>query len=165
MAKKHSVPPRKAPKARAKASTSQPPQPAVSPQPALSSTPPLPVELSAPVAGEAPRKTDRVPFRETVDIRGVFAGPVLGQPRTQNVSSGGVFVESAHLLDVGDPVVLSFGGGERAGRLVVTGRVRWVTPFGGVTDPVPGMGIEFVGLDAPKREKLDALLRMAQPKS
>lgn len=161
MAKKLSAPARKA-KARADkatpASTSQPPQPAVS------STPPVPVELSASVVGEAPRKTDRVPYRATVDIRGVFAGPVLGQPRTQNVSSGGVFVESAHLLDVGDPVVLSFGG-EQSSRLVVTGRVRWVTPFGGVSDPVAGMGIEFVGLDAPKREKLDALLRAAQPKS
>jgi len=116
--------------------------------------------------GAGARKLERLPWQGVVDVRGVFAGPVgkdaLGEgPKANNVSAGGVFVETAHLLEVGDPVVLSFPG-EGGARLVVSGRVRWVTPFGRVDDPTPGMGIEFVGLDKSKRDKINALLNRAR---
>ena len=111
------------------------------------------------------RVAERVAWQGAVDVRGVFAGPVNGtdggNARAKDVSAGGVFVETAHLLEVGDPVVLSFPGDDGK-RVVVSGRVRWVTPFGRVEDPTPGMGIEFVGVDKTKRAKLDSLLSRAR---
>lgn len=110
------------------------------------------------------RKGERIPVMHTVDVRGVFTGAVLaadGAPKTRDVSAGGVFVETAHLLEVGDPVVLSFPLADGK-RLVVNGRVRWVTPFGRLEDAVPGMGIEFVGLDQHKAERLESVLRSAR---
>jgi Tfp pilus assembly protein PilZ len=116
------------------------------------------------------RRQTRVRWGGTVEVRGVFSGALHGGTSgaggstslpVKDVSLGGVFVESAHLFEIGDPVVLSFpvDGGKR---LVVNGRVRWVTPFGRLDDPTPGMGIEFVGLDTPRRDRLEALLRQAQ---
>ena len=112
------------------------------------------------VAGGGARKAERVRLRHTVAVRGVFAGNVGAagdMPQTRDLSVGGVFVETADLLEVGDPVVLSFPQPEGK-QLVVNGRVRWVTPFGTVSDPTPGMGIEFVGLDPQKRERIFAVL-------
>ena len=114
------------------------------------------VEVSHP--GLAPpdgRREERALLSETVQIHSVF-GP--GPPsKVANVSRGGIFIETARPLEVGDPVQLSFSGGA-AGQLRVSGRVRWVTPFGGLKDARAGMGIEFVGLDADRRGRLDALL-------
>jgi Tfp pilus assembly protein PilZ len=134
---------------------------------ALEQTEELTIELqSVGGKGDGPggRTLERVPWPGPVEVRGVFAGAVAGAdggPRASNVSQGGVFVETAHLLEVGDPVVLSFPG-DGGARLVVSGRVRWVTPFGRVDDPTPGMGIEFVGLDQTKRDKIASLLSRAR---
>ncbi len=123
----------------------------------------LEIEINADLAAPGARggrKQERVAWQGVVDVRGVFAEPAggaEGHTRASNVSAGGVFVETAHLLEVGDPVVLSFPG-DNGKRVVVSGRVRWVTPFGRIDDPTPGMGIEFVGLDQIKRDKIDALL-------
>jgi hypothetical protein len=117
------------------------------------------IEMTSGEGGGA-RKAARVPTRHTVAVRGVFSGDVVadgGAPRTRDLSAGGVFVETADLLEVGDPVVLSFPHADGK-HLVVNGRVRWVTPFGTVSDPTPGMGIEFVGVDAQKRDRILAVL-------
>jgi hypothetical protein len=112
--------------------------------------------------GGSGRKTARIRIKHHVGVRGVFAGDVGGtdEPTTRDLSAGGVFVETANLLEVGDPVVLSFPLADGQ-RLVVNGRVRWVTPFGNVADPTPGMGIEFVGVDQGKRDKIEAVLASA----
>lgn len=110
--------------------------------------------------GGGGRKAARIAARHTVSVRGVFSRDVSGDggdPCTRNVSAGGVFIETADLLEVGDPVVLDFPLKDGK-RLVVNGRVRWVTPFGTMKDPTPGMGIEFVGVDAQKRERIQAIL-------
>jgi uncharacterized protein (TIGR02266 family) len=124
----------------------------------------LSIELqSGEGAGGSGRKAARVAVKHQVGVRGVFAGDVageFGEPTTRDLSAGGVFVETADLLEVGDPVVLSFPLPDGK-RLVVNGRVRWVTPFGNVADPTPGMGIEFVGVDQVKRDKIDAVLARA----
>jgi hypothetical protein len=120
----------------------------------------LPTLEGGPTGGlttQSGRRLERIPWKSVVDVRGVFDGVVSGEPRTRDMSLGGVFIETAHMLDVGDPVVLSFPL-EDGKRLVVNGRVRWVTPFGRVDDPTPGMGIEFVGVDDARRERIRALL-------
>lgn len=125
---------------------------------------PFQIELNAEAGVQQGRKLPRFQWRGIVDVRGVFAGASGSDSanlRAGNVSSGGVFVETAHLLEVDDPVMLSFPNDDGK-RLVVSGRVRWVTPFGRLDDPTPGMGIEFVGVDPIKRDKIEALLARAR---
>lgn len=104
----------------------------------------------------AQRRSERVHLDEKVEIRGVFGGGA-GDLTVRDASLHGVFVETAYLLEVGDPVSIMFpvdGGG----RLTVSGRVRWVTPFGSLREARPGMGIELTTLGASARDALGALL-------
>lgn len=116
---------------------------------------PLQVELAIAEAAK-PQRDPRVPWKETVRVSSVFSGlPIDGT--AQNLSPGGIFVETADVLEEGDPVLLAFpGAGGQA--LNISGRVRWVTPFGDLSDARAGMGIEFVGLDARKRDRLERIL-------
>lgn len=101
-----------------------------------------------------PRRTQRVPVSETVEVRGFFG---LVQHRLANASLTGVFIETASPLDVGDAVEIGFARPD--GRKVkVQGRVRWVTPFGGLHDARPGMGVELVGIDPEKRDLLAEII-------
>jgi len=113
------------------------------------------VEVSTPPTA-ADRRSPRFAARTPVDIRGVFHPPGA-PPIASNLSVGGVFVETASPLDVGDPVVVAFPA-DGEGAFSVNGRVRWVTPFGRLDDARPGMGIEFIGVDAFKRARLAELL-------
>lgn len=118
---------------------------------------------SAPSATTAtPRRAERVSLAEKVEIRGAFGSEGMDHT-VRDASLHGVFVETAYLLEVGDAVALSFRL-EDGGHLKVTGRVRWVTPFGGLKDARPGMGIELVALAPDARETLSSLLyRRARP--
>lgn len=102
----------------------------------------------------SPRRTARIPLSETVEVRGFFG---LERQRLANASLTGVFIETASPLEVGDAVEIAFPrpGGRK---LKVQGRVRWVTPFGGIKDARPGMGVELFGVDAEKRELLAELI-------
>jgi hypothetical protein len=104
----------------------------------------------------AQRRSERVHLDEKVEIRGVFGGGA-GDLTVRDASLHGVFVETAYLLEVGDPVSIMFPV-EGGGRLTVSGRVRWVTPFGSLRDARPGMGIELTTLGASARDALGALL-------
>lgn len=114
------------------------------------------VDLTSLEDGEPvmPRRTARIPVSATVEVRGVFG---LEEQRLSNASLTGVFIETASPLDVGDAVEIAFPrpGGRK---LKVQGRVRWVTPFGGLKDARPGMGVELFGVDADKREVLAELI-------
>ena len=125
-------------------------------------TEPFEIEITTDAASG--RKEERTRLGGSCEVRGVFSSAHASKDdaRIGNVSPGGVFVETAQLLEVGDPVMLSFPLDDGK-RLTVNGRVRWVTPFGRMDDPTPGMGIEFVGVEKSARRKLDSLLRTVRP--
>lgn len=104
----------------------------------------------------AQRRSERVHLDEKVEIRGVFGG-AAGDLTVRDASLHGVFVETAYLLEVGDAVSIMFPV-EGGGRLTVSGRVRWVTPFGSLREARPGMGIELTTLGGSARDALSALL-------
>ncbi|HEY4223889.1 MAG TPA: PilZ domain-containing protein [Myxococcota bacterium] len=117
---------------------------------------------------QASRRAPRVPIDERVELSGFFGdasgagvGRAARDDRLADISLGGVFVETSAVMDVGDPVVLHLPLADGK-KLRVSGRVRWVTPFGGLKDARPGMGIELVGLGGDAREALSALLRSRQ---
>ena len=106
------------------------------------------------------RRAERMPVEEKVEISGAFG---LGMDHTvRDASLHGLFVETAYLLEVGDPVALTLPLLE-GGRLKVSGRVRWVTPFGGLNDARAGMGIELVSLVPAARRALSSLLQRRIP--
>lgn len=105
----------------------------------------------------ARRRTERVVVDDRVQVRGFFAG-TAAEDRVRNASLEGVFVETARVLDVGDPVALIFALAD-GNRLHVSGRVRWVSPFGTLKDARPGMGIQLVGMRPDARHALAAHLQ------
>ncbi len=74
-----------------------------------------------------------------------------------NLSDKGVFVETTDVLEVGDPVMVRLHDKDDMPHQF-SGRVRWSSPFGRLDDAVPGMGIEFVGLDDRRRRVLREFL-------
>lgn len=160
----------KAPKAastrgRGKKPEPAPAEPAAAPAAAIEATMEAPfdpadaieIDLASDEGGPAStRRAERIRLDEEVEIRGLF-GDGMRADRVRDASLNGVFVETAHPLEVGDPVTLGFHLDDGK-TLRVTGRVRWVTPFGGIRDATPGMGIELVGLGGEARTALGALL-------
>lgn len=79
-----------------------------------------------------------------------------------NLSTGGVFIHCSGLFPVGTPLWVSVSLPAAGGQKVVTtgAWVRWVNS---ATDPrapmlPPGMGLEFLGLDAETRATLEAFV-------
>jgi hypothetical protein len=99
------------------------------------------------------RSASRVQAGAPVEVCGFF--PTRAD-RIANASLGGVFVETAQPLEIGDPLVLSFTFGGR--KMRVSGRVRWVTPFGRLEDARAGMGVELVGGTPADRQALFEML-------
>ena len=77
---------------------------------------------------------------------------------TSDISAGGVFIATQHILPVGTPVVLQFHLTRFDVDITVAGIVRWIREpeataqggdvFGGssLDDVKPGMGVQFHGL-------------------
>lgn len=107
-------------------------------------------------ADDSARRSGRRPFAARVRVSAAIAG-LRADAQTTNVSEGGVFIETTQLLEVGDRIVLTFPNPD-GGSVLVGGQVRWVTPFGTLQDPRPGMGVEFTGLDDKKRKRLATVL-------
>lgn len=93
---------------------------------------------------------------------------------SENISESGVFIATQHVLPLGTPVLLSFtlpGGKEP---ISLTATVRWVrgpeasatgaSLFGDhQTDVKPGLGVEFVEVDARASEAIRAFMKMRAP--
>ena len=68
----------------------------------------------------------------------------LGQSR--NISLGGMFVETADVLQVQTTIQVRFRVPTQPEPIDVTGEIRWVEP--GIAGQMSGMGIRFHGLRA-----------------
>lgn len=101
------------------------------------------------------RRAVRRGLEASVHLVGCFAGP-LRRERIANISSTGMFVETTELLELNDPVVVRFPNHSGIGGFSVSGRIRWLTPFGSLKDARPGMGIEFVGLDEGRQRRIES---------
>jgi uncharacterized protein (TIGR02266 family) len=130
-------------------------------QEAEESPPPAAKRAAAAVAPEAdgPARETRRVFAASVDIGAAGSGAAPG--RAVNLSAGGAFIETTAPADAGDPVTLTFRDPAGGPSLLLRGRVRWVTPFGTLQNPQPGMGVAFTGLDDVQRRRLQELLDAA----
>jgi type IV pilus assembly protein PilZ len=76
-----------------------------------------------------------------------------------NISAMGIFVKTVDPLPVGTLLCLSFAPpGHEA--FTLAGRVAWINRWReGGDNPNPGMGVRFVALTLPDRERLVAVIR------
>ena len=70
-----------------------------------------------------------------------------------NMSRGGLFLASQRPSPIGTPVTLQFVLPEETIPVEISGEVMWVNPEG-VGQLIPGMGIEFRGMDTDSERRL-----------
>jgi uncharacterized protein (TIGR02266 family) len=101
---------------------------------------------------ELPREFPRYEVNAYVDLTG---NEVLLYHRIQNISLGGVCIQSSGVEDVGTTVDLVINFPDLSASLSVKGQVVWVNR----TDPMD-MGIRYVELDNERREMLRKYISM-----
>ena len=74
-----------------------------------------------------------------------------------NLSCHGAFFYSARIWEVGAPVWVRFPGHDQD----FSARVCWCRPWGGKSDGLPGVGVEFQEVSEPQCTLLKAFLRSA----
>ena len=106
--------------------------------------------------GKERRSYERIPVAWAVDYQ---SGETFLYSYITNISAMGIFIYSRDPLPEGSTIALKFAPpGEEPFELV--GEVAWVNPYrDGGENLNPGMGVRFVDLEAPMRERLVALVR------
>jgi len=73
---------------------------------------------------------------------------------SMNISEGGVFVATHHEVPVGTTIVIHMTLPFEDEPLVTLGEVRWSRVFSNESDAPPGLGVQFIGLDATALAKI-----------
>lgn len=131
-------------------------------------------EVDVPLTGAlAPPVDDRrVDPRYEVDFAISFVGGNnFWVGASQNLSEGGVFIASQHVLPIGTPVSMTFTLPDTDEPIVVTGIVKWLragsSTEGASSDWIPfvkaGMGIQFHALDAKAIAAIRVFTRRRSP--
>ena len=103
---------------------------------------------------ELPREFPRYEVNAYVDCTG---NEVLLYHRIQNISLGGVCIQSSGVEDVGTTIDLVINFPDLSASLSIKGQVVWVNR----TDPMD-MGIRYVELDNERREMLRKYISMVR---
>jgi uncharacterized protein (TIGR02266 family) len=94
---------------------------------------------------------------------------------TADISTGGVFIATQHILPVGTPVVMQFHLTRFDADITVAGTVRWIREpeatarggyvFGGshFDDVKSGMGVQFHGLSAEDAALIQSFMQVRSP--
>ena len=79
---------------------------------------------------------------------------------TNNVSEGGIFVATSHIFPVGATLDFEFRLEQDAQPIKTKGVVRWVRSHESLrsADVATGMGIQFLGLDASVRDRIQRFI-------
>ena len=101
------------------------------------------------------RKHERVPLRTTIEYRSDDAGDHFLLESTQNVSEGGIFIETRKPRPLGTKLEVAFTLPGTDDRILAAGTVVWVNPWREEgPNPNPGMGIRWTRLAKAHREAL-----------
>jgi type IV pilus assembly protein PilZ len=76
-----------------------------------------------------------------------------------NISHGGLFINTRNPLPVGTVVKLLIQLPGASFPCELTGRVTRMAEFDNHANTVPGMGIEFTGLDDARKQEIDAFVQ------
>ena len=97
--------------------------------------------LAEPLPQNAPSRPERVGLDLPVQLRS-RAGSARGT--VKNICTGGVFVATPRLLDVGDWVIVTFTIPGATEPIEILGEVRWSRPFQDMVAVPAGLGLRFV---------------------
>ena len=101
---------------------------------------------------KTPRKSDRLQHELLVAYRTVDG---FITDWAVNISQGGIFINTRYPLPVGTTVRLIVSLPDTAFPFDLTCRVTRVNEFDNPSNQVPGMGIEFVDVDADKGARIE----------
>ncbi|MGC3999618.1 MAG: TIGR02266 family protein [Anaeromyxobacter sp.] len=76
-----------------------------------------------------------------------------------NISQGGLFINTRKPLPVGTPVTILIQLPGASFPCQLAGRVTRVTEFDNRANMVPGMGVEFTGIEETQRAELEAFVQ------
>ena len=107
-----------------------------------------------PETAELPREFPRFEVNAYVDYTG---NEVLLYHRVQNISLGGICIQSNGVEDVGTVVDLVINFPELGASISAKGEVVWVN-----RDPPMDMGIRYIDLDAERKETLRKYISMVR---
>jgi type IV pilus assembly protein PilZ len=111
-------------------------------------------------SGSERRSADRVDVTWSVDCT---TEDTFLYASIANISALGIFVRTEAPLALGTELTLRFSPEEPAaaeGELVLRGTVAWINPVRpGGDNPNPGMGVRFIDIDLPTRERLVEAVR------
>ena len=105
--------------------------------------------------GENKRKAARLHHEIPVAYRSV--GSFLSDWAT-NISQGGLFINTRKPLTVGTAVRILIQLPGASFPCELAGRVTRVAEFDNHANMVPGMGIEFTGIDEARRQEIDSFV-------
>ncbi|HUL59271.1 MAG TPA: TIGR02266 family protein [Anaeromyxobacteraceae bacterium] len=107
------------------------------------------------MSGENKRKAARLHHEIPVAYRSV--GSFLSDWAT-NISQGGLFINTRKPLAVGTEVTIVIQLPGAAFPFQLGGRVTRVTEYDNHANMVPGMGIEFTGVDEARRSEIEVFV-------
>ncbi len=118
-------------------------------------------ENRAPVVGMTSvwdRRQPRITYQVPVGVIDLEKERVLSASSIK-VSSGGMFVDTSEVLEIGTPLMCNVPYGEGQDAMQVRGRVAWQRERG-LSDPLHpiGLGIEFVDLTEEESEQLEQIV-------
>lgn len=82
---------------------------------------------------------------------------------SENLSDGGLFVQTYQARTIGDRVTLQFTLPDDDTPVVVRGVVRWVRAFHEPSGTKPGVGVQFEGLSPEAQQRIERFLRHRSP--
>ena len=101
----------------------------------------------------------RAPLRLEMNYRDATGGNFLFE-YSQNISKGGIFIETDTPLHMGTRLKMRFQIPGTDEELQVDGEVTWVNPvLEGDDNPNPGMGVQWVGLDDDQYEQIASVVQ------
>jgi uncharacterized protein (TIGR02266 family) len=84
----------------------------------------------------------------------VFSDHTFWTGLSMNMSEGGVFIATHHVVPVGQTIVIHMMLPFEDEPVVTLGEVRWTRECRGQDDVSPGLGVQFIGLDAKSLAKV-----------
>lgn len=81
---------------------------------------------------------------------------------TNDISEGGLFVATHHVLPRGERMELEFSLPDDPTPLKVLGEVRWTREYNPASDGAPGLGFQFVDLSADDRARIEAFVKQRE---
>jgi|SRR5688572_17742526 len=116
-----------------------------------------------PVSGDAASRREHVRHRVELDVtvtsdHNFYAGFV------ENISSGGIFIATHRVKNVGDHIEFSINLPDEGGDPITgVGEVRWLRVYSEQSNVEPGMGLKFIEIAPDAVKRIEAFLAQRDP--